>query len=347
MRYNTFSKAFTLVELLVVIAIIGVLIALLLPAVQAARESARRMQCSNNLKQWGLALQNYHDTNNALPRMNLVTSWADYPSGNTDISVFVRLCPFIEAGSILSIIPSGIPVYTNKSGMHPDMVLILGVQLPPLRCPSESEPWQVLVGTAGPDPNGMKPATSTNYVVCNGTAINGYYDIANVPNFDGLFSFKTTGMEQMSDGTSNTLAFSETLIGFGTDPGAAINNRKVWRRQYFVDKAGGDASSGYENVDLLAAAQAAPPVGSTSRGSPWVSSRGTATGFSAYYTPNYGAPGNWIRAAANSNYNFTSSNHTSGVGACYGDGSIHFISDTIELNVWRALSTCAGGEAAN
>jgi len=112
--------------------------------------------------------------------------------------------------------------------------------------------------------------------------------------------------------------------------------------------AAGLSASEYENLDLLAIAQGLEtPPGGGNRGFPWLSSRGTATGFSTYYTPNIGIPGNWIQGIANSNYNFTSSNHPGGVGACFGDGHVRFISDNISLEAWRAISTCAGGESAS
>lgn len=339
--------AFTLVELLVVIAIIGVLIALLLPAVQAAREAARRMQCQNHLKQYGIALHNYHDTYRALPGQEVVLKWPEYEvdgkSPNTDMSIHVRLLPFIEQAATLSMIPSGIPIYTNKTGMHPDMITILGLMTPVMNCPSESEPLQQTVATAGPDPAGRLPGTGSNYVFCNGTGIDDFYEIGAVPAYDGLFSRVTSGMEQMSDGTSNTLAMAETLLGFTEAQGDTAGNRKAWRRMSYTDVSGDD---GYRNIDLLGHAESAPPTGSGSRGFPWISSRGTATGFTTYYTPNYGVPGNWIRGAANSNYNFSSSNHPGGLNTCCGDGSIHYVSDTINLETWRAMSTCGGGEAA-
>ncbi|MDR2170244.1 MAG: DUF1559 domain-containing protein [Planctomycetaceae bacterium] len=337
---------FTLVELLVVIAIIGILIALLLPAVQAAREAARRMACSNNQKQYGLALHNYHDAYTVLPKMEENITWASFAGGNTDLSIHVRVLPFIEQGAMLASFTPGIPVYTFLSSMHPDVVAILELQFGMLNCPSESERKTKLTGTAGPDPAGLRNAAGTNYVYCNGTAIDEFYAIGNVTITDGLFSRQTGSLDHVSDGTSNTLALSETLLAFANDPGTTTD-RRAWRRMNYVDAANASTPSNYANVDLLAYAQANPPSGSGSRGFPWLSSRGTATGFSTYYTPNFGVPGNWVRSAANSNYNFSSSNHTNGLNACYADGSVHYINDSITLEIWRALSTSGKGEVVS
>lgn len=357
-------EAFTLVELLVVIAIIGVLIALLLPAVQAAREAARRMQCTNTLKQWGLALHNYHDTNGAFPRMEYRRDgeWPAPPfsgsgtdKANTDLSIHVRLLPFIEQGAFLAAFDNNQPLYEYKSAINQNLTNggFLQYTAAILSCPTESEP-KIRDAT---DPTGYTFKNSgTNYVFCNGTATNSFFDIRNIlpgteslPHpicrpTDGLFHCLDTSMATMMDGTSNTLAAAETLFGFASTPGAT-QDRKSWRRMAFVNQGGGGGGSGFENVDLLAAAIASPPTGG-SRGLPWMSSRGTATGFSTYSLPCSEIPNNWLKSYL-SNYNSVQSDHSGGTNTCYGDGSVHFVTKTIALGIWRAMSTCAGGEVVS
>ena len=105
-------RGFTLVELLVVIAIIGILIGLLLPAVQAAREAARRMQCTNNLKQFGLGFQNYHDVNNALMAGT---------NGANGLTWAWKILPFIEANALYSTIDFSDPRYNNGANGVSDL----------------------------------------------------------------------------------------------------------------------------------------------------------------------------------------------------------------------------------
>ena len=186
-------RAFTLVELLVVIAIIGILIALLLPAVQAAREAARRMQCSNNLKQLGLALHNYHDSNRGLP-----STWIKM--GDKDcFSAFITLLPYIEQTSIYSeILNIGCdPWYFFQ---HP----VLYSPISFLSCPSDGTSTSV-----GPN------APRTNYSLSLGDAV---LQMAH-PTFPdnvtnrGLFrpgEWKTLG--SIPDGLSNTIAFGEHIV---------------------------------------------------------------------------------------------------------------------------------------
>ncbi|MDR1485246.1 MAG: DUF1559 domain-containing protein [Planctomycetaceae bacterium] len=344
--------AFTLVELLVVIAIIGLLIALLLPAVQAAREAARRMSCSNNLKQYGLALHNYHDSYSVLPKMVENTTWDPINAGdlpNTDVSIHVRVLPYIEQGAILASFPQGTPMYSNRSTMHPATVAILDLRFGLLNCPSESEkrtkPTAIVGGGISYTPenyHNFRNASGTNYVFCNGTAKGIFYNIDNVTTDDGLFNNKTGALENIGDGTSNTIAVAESLLAFATVP-TGTTDRKAWRRMNYVN-APADGGP-FEDFDTWNHAQTTPPTGSQ-RGFIWVSSRGYATGFSTKYTPNFGAPGNWVKAG-NSNFNYTSSNHTAGINACYADGSVHYITDSILLDVWQAASTCGGGEVVS
>ena len=163
--------AFTLVELLVVIAIIGILIALLLPAVQAARESARRSQCQNNLKQLGLAIQMYHDT------------WGRYPytrsgGGNNRHTWALILLPYLEQGSVLELYQSDIPGVSKTDGMnnhgnpgggtgtpHPDVVAARSAQVPAFFCPSRRVPPSISPITAPPN---TTTGTASDYAACSG-----------------------------------------------------------------------------------------------------------------------------------------------------------------------------------
>lgn len=187
------KRAFTLVELLVVIAIIGILIALLLPAVQAAREAARRMQCGNNMKQLGLALHNYHDTYQSFPAGTMRFTGGDYRK-----SMFIALMPFCEQR----------PAYDQFiSDGSPNPWVVRFGYMSNFVCPSDTS------GQATWDGNDS-PAIS--YHGCVGD----WPDKTNqssVSNPRGVFSLRNDqykGFSQVSDGTSNTIAFSEAVIGY-------------------------------------------------------------------------------------------------------------------------------------
>lgn len=129
---RTGRAAFSLVELLVVLAIVAILAALLLPAIQAAREAARRAQCSNNLKQLGLALQSYHDTYKTLPMGGRTSGPIDMPG----TSFYVAILPYLERGSLFECWPWG--PYDGYARLNPNLQHILDMPFPTLRCPSSS-----------------------------------------------------------------------------------------------------------------------------------------------------------------------------------------------------------------
>ncbi|MDR0390979.1 MAG: DUF1559 domain-containing protein, partial [Planctomycetaceae bacterium] len=188
-------KAFTLVELLVVIAIIGLLIALLLPAVQAAREAARRMQCSSHMKQYLLALHNYHDANDAIPPAKM---------GATDWGANFVLLPYLEQQARFDQIKSaGItnPIDSSSSNgawwTEP-----VGIFL----CPSDLQ-------SVTPNVWHDKGPAKTNIMFCRGDSVYNNYDGTTSAENRGVFvsGSGTVTMTSCIDGTSNTLAISECV----------------------------------------------------------------------------------------------------------------------------------------
>ena len=187
------KQGFTLIELLVVIAIIGILVALLLPAVQAAREAARRMSCGNNLKQMGLALHNYHDTYQAFPPAGL------YPIGATgkDWSAQARLLPYIEQGNLQDLINWGLP-YDQQGNVARMKVSVF-------LCPSEINNRM----RSDPQPS---DASFSHYPINYGINLGTWfiYNPTNRQAGNGLVCpNQPTSMASILDGTSNTLAFAE------------------------------------------------------------------------------------------------------------------------------------------
>jgi prepilin-type N-terminal cleavage/methylation domain-containing protein len=198
-------RAFTLVELLVVIAIIGVLVALLLPAVQAAREAARRSSCSNNMKQLGIALHNYHDTHGRFPPESI---WADGAPSSwqpRNYSWIALTLPFFEQQTLHNQINFSLPIWGQQTQTGQ---FIRSQKIQTLLCPSD----RVL----GDDASAYHTMSWTNYAGSEG------YDWWNRradPN-GGVFTFQSSlKMADILDGTSNTIAVGEvTSFGFKNGP---------------------------------------------------------------------------------------------------------------------------------
>ena len=391
-----FTKAFTLIELLVVIAIIGILIALLLPAVQAAREAARRISCSNKQKQLGLAMHTYVDANKKLPtfavmaqRTGTIAEGASPPEaaccfGAKATSVISRLLPYMEQAQVFSQIPNCEWVYLNCGQDHirlnampyngTSMAAAGRIPIPAFRCPSDGGPNTmntIAVFAAAPravlptgnreatiDPGTASETATTNYMACTGSATGTYYDL-NHPT-DGAFSYEIwKGFEMMTDGTTNVMVFSESIIGDGSldSNGGTINPStppapmQPWTR-CAQSTAGQRGAPDWANSPGLTTIEPNPDVRTLLtantdywagwRGSIWLSGRPSATTYSAYSTPN--PPyADWGTRNA---YGFFSARsfHTGGVNVTLGDGSTSFINNTIDRQVWRNLSKVNSGE---
>ncbi|TWT39361.1 DUF1559 domain-containing protein [Blastopirellula retiformator] len=314
--------AFTLVELLVVIAIIGVLIALLLPAVQQAREAARRMSCTNNLKQLGLALHNYHDTHGSFPPGGL-----GYPFVWSPQSL---LLPYVDQGNLGDLLHYEVPPMNAFAGSY-DATLVgendtaAQTRLSLLLCPSDRDevPGSVYGGIS--------------YPMSLGSGVNNISDASDDganANSDGvIFSLSKTGFRDVTDGTSNTVVFSEHLLGDGND--SAPSNNDYRHRVIQLDTNTQTTES--------ACTPSSAPAWSGQRGAKWVNGHLADALYNHWYGPNSSSPD-----CHNGYHNFAitsaRSQHPGGVQAARVDGSVRFVGETVDIVIWRALATRGGGE---
>ncbi|QEH34394.1 putative major pilin subunit [Aquisphaera giovannonii] len=324
-----FSRpGFTLIELLVVIAIIAVLIALLLPAVQSAREAARRAQCTNNLKQIGLAVHNYLSTHGRFPIARGTRPARPYDiTSRYNYSGFAQILPFMEQKPVYDAINFNLTVNVQP-GNSTAMVTVINSFL----CPSESQ--QVPSGTAGTNYRFNEGAnTLYSYGETDTGSVNTDQPAPNGP----FFPERSILLSQVTDGTSGTAMASEKLFG-DFNQGIATVRRDVYvgstwpptMEQAYQDCEATDNSS-------------VPSNGESNAGTPWLDGFLHTSIYKSNATPNkkscYFYPARLVMTV--------SSLHPGGVNVTMCDGSVRFVKETIDRNTWRAIGSSNGGEVVS
>ncbi len=325
---------FTLVELLVVIAIIALLVALTIPAVQAAREAGRRMSCANNLKQLGLALHQFELRQRQFPAGSDSKPYDAKPNFEYTFyrwSALAYLAPYFEQGNAVNLLNLNVPLYNDysmgASAVTPENRTGVALVLPMLLCPSDrGEPVAV----------GFGP---TNYAMSTGSGLNGGTPIKT----DGMFFVNShTRFADIKDGTSNTVAASESILGMEvpsdlSDP-PVVDPQTIYRFTFRspLSESWCNSTTSFNVTDR--------------RGFSWANGEYRCALYNHHYPPNHSTPdclgvkfsGPLTDRYTPFGWRTARSRHTGGVNVLLMDGSVRFIRDQIEFAAWQELSTRAG-----
>ncbi len=331
-------RGFTLIELLVVIAIIGVLVALLLPAVQSAREAARRMQCTNNLKQMGLAIHNYESANGVLPPAFVLGKVGGTSLNGNGWSAHARILPYVEQNTVFNAMNLSIRYST------PDNLTVCQLTINSFLCPSEVKTQPRTDAATGVVTHGVN-----NYGWNRGDwLVWGGLNTSNRAPFDVNLGRR---FSEITDGLSNTILASEVrtyqpnLNNCGALANVAPGN---------VPPATADP------VTLVPQYDSGCSLGLTGH-TEWVDGAVHETGFTTAWTPNKKIVRaadlsqtldlmNWRESAVLTNGGpslgavTSRSYHPGGVNALFADGSVKFLKDSISGTAYRALGTIGSGD---
>ncbi|HEY4758953.1 MAG TPA: DUF1559 domain-containing protein [Thermoguttaceae bacterium] len=310
------ERAFTIVELLVVIAIIGILLALLIPAVQAARETARRGQCSNNLKQIGLAIHNYHNLNQKLPPGNVIKEAGICPGNRPDVQTkdganwLIMILPFLEQESLYASYDFG----AYNEGLPNKRVRETHVGA--YACPSDQDNEELMIPASGPAAAGFLelPYMPGSYRAVSGRS-DGYRfldssEFATYPqswrgaiHAVGAMDFKAESFANIHDGASSTLMVGESTT----------KTNRAWRTFWAYSFAHFSLSAATQQArTLLGDYDACTAAGGPGKEKPCKRGWG--------------------------------SSHPQGINFLICDGSVCFLETSIEMDLFAKLATIDGGE---
>ncbi|MEZ6128074.1 MAG: DUF1559 domain-containing protein [Planctomycetaceae bacterium] len=304
-------KGFTLMDLLVVTAVIGLIVALLLPAVQKAREAVRRTQCTSNLRQLGIAIHHYHDVHMAFP-----------PGNINGLSMFPRLLPYLEQSALFDQVD-----FSNDESTANHQVRQTALTV--LQCPT--------------DPLASQRGT-TNYVGNSGTGLHAVGRFRGFFGPVGEFGGQLISTASVSDGLSNTAAFSEVLVANMSDA-SSINTMEFSDARRITWSVPTYFSGPNELEMFLTECDAMRPgmeVSAIGPGGDWISGNLPYSFYNHAQSPNHNS------CAYNGMVLIGSypsvSLHNGGVNSCLGDGSVRFVSQSIDAAIWRAVGSRAGNE---
>ncbi len=329
-------RGFTLVEVLVVIAIIGVLAGILVPSLQAARESVRRTTCGNNMRQLALAAANFEIARGRLPVGTESREWSanpNFPHQFFRWSVLAHLAPFYEEEQLLEDLDLTVPLYIGlgSDSIAPQNREVVARTVPLFLCPSDRS--RPVSETFGP----------TNYAACTGSGLGGGTPFET----DGLFFINSrVRSRDITDGLSKTIAFSESILGEGPRATTSRTGIEPSTGYAFIfatplSDAGCNRPLYYNFTDL--------------RGFSWANGEYRTTLYNHARQPNATTldclaavmtTADKAKQYAGYGWRTARSRHPGGVSATFADSAVRFVEDSVDPDVWRAMATRAGGETA-